>query len=143
MSIPTPEPGSATTPVYGWHIPTAGDAPNVPFDVTQTALAIEGTVKEHQDEFAATGLAGMAVRWGTILANMTGGAATITYSKPFTATVHPIVCLGATTGPQTVIVFANTATSFTVKMYAEDGTQIISGSHRLNWFVVGPVAAGA
>ena len=147
MTIPTPEPGAATTPVYGWHIPTAGDAPNVPYDVTQTALAIEGTVKAHHDEVGKFGLTGKMVQHGTAVFSVTGGVSPqITYPTPFTAKVHPVVCFGDTGGlGMTVKVTdsSSTSTYFRVVVYTETGTPVEGGPYRLNWFAVGPVAAGA
>jgi hypothetical protein len=34
----------AVTPIYGWHIPVLSDAPNVPYDMQETSLDIEGTI---------------------------------------------------------------------------------------------------
>ena len=43
MSIPQIEP-RATTPGYGWRVPTLSDAPNVPLWITNLATDIEATV---------------------------------------------------------------------------------------------------
>ena len=147
MTTPTPEPGSATTPVYQWHIPTAGDAPNVPYDLTQTALAVEGTVKAHHDEVGKLGLTGKMVQHGSAVCSVTGGVSPqITYPTPFTAKVYPVVCFGDTGGPGMIVKVsesASTGTYFRVTIYTEAGAPVDSGPYRVNWFVVGPVAAGA
>ena len=147
MTTPTPEPGSATTPVYQWHIPTAGDAPNVPYDLTQTALAVEGTVKAHHDEVGKLGLTGKMVQHGSAVFSVTGGVSPqITYPTPFTATVYPVVCLGDNNGPAMSVKVtggSSTATYFGVALYTGAGAPVDSGTYRVNWYVVGPVAAGA
>ena len=147
MTIPPPEPGSATTPVYQWHIPTAGDAPNVPFDATQTALAIEGTVKAHHDEVGKLGLTGKMVQHGSAVFSVTGGVSPqITYPTPFTAKVYPVVCMGDSNGPAMTVKVtdaSSTSTYFRVALYTAAGGPVEGGPYRLNWFAVGPVAAGA
>jgi len=47
MTEPTVEPW-AVTPKFAWRVPVLGDVPNVPSDITNLALDIEGTLGKTQ-----------------------------------------------------------------------------------------------
>ena len=143
MTIPTPEPGAATTPIYGWHVPTSGDAPNVPYDVTQTALAIESTVDLHERRYVANGLPGIRIEGGTDVKTISNGEMTINYRVTFSSVVHPVLTIGDVTSNAAVLLIVSpTASSVRFRLFTSTGAPA-TGLVRVNYVAIGPYTAPA